>query len=486
MAFDPITSALIIDKGVGIPPNDMQSFSAISNDSGIKLTFTGPANSYMDKGGTNETLLCTPSGVLVCYSETGYPEDVSEGTVVGLFNEDYDPESPQQFEYDVVGLTFGNTYYFTAFPVSVEGVYNKSKSANNRSTCKWEGTKGTLTVTVTQDYGYQTLGEYTVTMTPTAGGEAIVKTQSGEATIVFSNLDDGEYTLSFSDVINFTKPSEQKVTAVGGQSETIQCQFLFSPVLENCTWAQIQDYTKKGLSEKFFNVGDRKTIKVRKITGGDESSCSSTYSLGEEMTVNAILVHFNYETGTFYNNGKNLAFVTEGLPVNAIIYAGEYSCYGYNESFWQFLQDNASSILPDVYDVLTEKINVMTFKPSASGPGHETTNGVISSSNIQTNTPYKLVVPSISSLGGFSSISWASPSTQEESAYSYFTTNERRKEIGKGTKYVSRSSLAQDKYVSLSTTRYIPVSTDGSVASSYNSCVLTTNRINAPLAFYVG
>lgn len=266
MAFDPITSALIIDKGVGIPPNDMQSFSAISNDSGIKLTFTGPANSYMDKGGTNETLLCTPSGVLVCYSETGYPEDVSEGTVVGLFNEDYDPESPQQFEYDVVGLTFGNTYYFTAFPVSVEGAYNKSKSANNRSTCKWEGTKGTLTVTVTQDYGYQTLGEYTVTMTPTAGGEAIVKTQSGEATIVFSNLDDGEYTLSFSDVRNFITPSSQRITVVGGQSQSVRAEYLINLVLQNLTWQEISDFGAQGLAKELFSVGDTKTFKAGSYT----------------------------------------------------------------------------------------------------------------------------------------------------------------------------------------------------------------------------
>ena len=50
--------------GTGLPPRDLAAFSSQSTEDGIKLTFTPPAQTYIDDGGTNQFAVM-PAGVLI-------------------------------------------------------------------------------------------------------------------------------------------------------------------------------------------------------------------------------------------------------------------------------------------------------------------------------------------------------------------------------------------------------------------------------------
>lgn len=269
---------IVENSPAGVFPPDLFSLSAQSTEEGIKLTYQASLVLYTD--GAQENLdSATPSdkkvalsrtkAVMFRYSDIETPTDITEGNLAFI---DYDlftknglgHNSTRKKTNTIVGLTQNKTYYISAFPISTNNVYNLNAGANgvNRAKCQWTGTKGTLTVKVTQDYDYKPLGEYTATMTPTAGGSAITKTQSGEATIVFSGLEAGEYTLSFSEVASFTKPSNQSVTVVAGQSQVLDLQYQLNVSLSSLSWAEIDEYAQMGVSNKLFSVGDTKDVSV--------------------------------------------------------------------------------------------------------------------------------------------------------------------------------------------------------------------------------
>ena len=67
---------------------------------------------------------------MIRMSDTGYPTKPSEGTlVVNNTNLGAYVNTP----FTVSGLTKGRKYYFSAFPYSVQGVYNLSSNAANRA-----------------------------------------------------------------------------------------------------------------------------------------------------------------------------------------------------------------------------------------------------------------------------------------------------------------------------------------------------------------
>ena len=112
---------------VGQAPNNMREFTAFAkSENSIGLRFLEPADSYDSAG----HLLCSVGGVMIRMSEEGYPANTTEGTLV-LDNKDLGKY--QNEEYVINNLTLGKTYYFSAFPYSVQGVYNLSSNENNRS-----------------------------------------------------------------------------------------------------------------------------------------------------------------------------------------------------------------------------------------------------------------------------------------------------------------------------------------------------------------
>ena len=229
MAFDPLTAGLIINKGTGLPPNDMQSFSALSQEDGIQISFKGPKNSYLYGEAAGDTLGCTPAGVMVRYSDTDYPADTGDGTLVGYFRDGYDPVEPETQTAQVIGLTFGETYYFTAFPFSTEGVYNKSQAAANRCSATWSGTKGTINVNVQAYEGFEgTIGEYTITLVDQAetGGQNVTQTASGVGVTQIGNLEAGKtYVVTLSDTSTLMADASDPITIVAGNSYNVSMTY---------------------------------------------------------------------------------------------------------------------------------------------------------------------------------------------------------------------------------------------------------------------
>ena len=226
MAFDAVNAALILSKGVGCPPNDMQSFSATSQEDGIKVTFTGPKNSYVFGAANNDTLLSTPAGVMIRYSDTDYPADINDGTLLGVYNEDYNPVNPTEVTDNLIGLVFEQTYYFSAFPFSVDGIYNKSQAPANRASCQWVGNKGTINVTVATYEGYagEPIGDYTITLVDQASSDPqnVIREANGTGMTQIGNLEEGKtYVVTLTDVNNLTCDPSEPITISAGETYNV-------------------------------------------------------------------------------------------------------------------------------------------------------------------------------------------------------------------------------------------------------------------------
>lgn len=205
--------------GTGLPPRDLAAFTSQSTEDGIKLTFTPPAQTYIDDGGTNQFAVM-PAGVLIRYSDTGYPRTPDEGK----FGYDYKPTGDwvtTSQECTIVGLTKDTKYYFTAFPYSTEHVYNKNQVTANRTEMTWVGNKGTLSVTVNTPEGYEgTLGEYTITLVDQASDspQNVEKTATGAGLTQFGGLTAGKtYKVRLSSTTDLQAPPDSEaITIVGG------------------------------------------------------------------------------------------------------------------------------------------------------------------------------------------------------------------------------------------------------------------------------
>lgn len=212
-----------LQAGSGLPPNDMQTFTAASTESGIKLSFKGPENSYLYGDAAGDTLACVPDGFMIRYSDTAYPVSIDDGELVGVY--DINPVTPVAGEQDVIGLTFGETYYFTAFPFSTEGVYNKSQAAANHASCVWSGSKGTINVNVQAYEGFEgVIGEYTITLVDQAasGGQNITQTASGTGVTQIGNLEGGKtYVVTLSDTSTLMADPSDPITIVAGNSYSV-------------------------------------------------------------------------------------------------------------------------------------------------------------------------------------------------------------------------------------------------------------------------
>lgn len=126
---------------LGQAPNNMRDFkvTAVSPTS-IGLRFLEPEDSYADGN-----LICAVGGVMIRMSQDHYPINPADGELV-VDNSELGKYSSGGFT--VEGLTESGTYYFSAFPYSVQGVFNLSSNEANRLS---ETTRGAETVVVTLD-----------------------------------------------------------------------------------------------------------------------------------------------------------------------------------------------------------------------------------------------------------------------------------------------------------------------------------------------
>ena len=110
----------------GIEPSNMLNFLASSaynvanGTARVLLACTLPADTII-----NSQTLCTVAGAVIRKSTTGYPETEFDGTLVATV-------TANGSIYDT-NVVLGTTYYYSAFPFTAQGVYNRNKA--NRSSC---------------------------------------------------------------------------------------------------------------------------------------------------------------------------------------------------------------------------------------------------------------------------------------------------------------------------------------------------------------
>lgn len=338
---------IVENSPAGVLPPTLMYFYAESTDEGIKLTYkAGSIGKYTDNNPKSvgydysNDIASLTKGIMFRYSETTFPIYKTEGTLAfideDLFtvNASYGHRESKEKVNTITGLTNGKKYYISAFPYSTTNVYNEASgyNKNNRQICTWTGTKGTLTVNVTQDYDYKPLGEYTATMTPTAGGQAITKTQSGAATIAFSGLEAGQYTLSFSEVAGFTKPQNQSLTVMAGKSESINVSFIASHKLADYTWKEIINISNAGVANTFFSVSDTKSVEITSLGSIEMEIAAFNNNLLSEST-------FEKKAPISFIT-KNIPFLKEMNSLNADIGFHETSLSNYlNNDIFNGIED---------------------------------------------------------------------------------------------------------------------------------------------------
>lgn len=279
----------------GIPAPSLASMTAVSDEAGINVTVTA-TDATVDYS-SDKAVLATTKGVMVRYKDGSYPTNKTDGELAfideDLFTVNTDGNRVAKAKtHLVVGLTKDHTYYFSAFPYTQQGAHNERLGAGNVAKCQWTGTKGTLTVTVTQDHDFVALGEITLTMTPISGGNTMTKTRTGSGTVVFDSIEAGKYTLSCNAQANFVKPNDQTITITAGQPNVATAAYKVDiEPLENASWELISKASKAGLASQLFSVGATKNITVN----------------GETLTME--IVGFNHDNLT----GGGKAGITFGM-----------------------------------------------------------------------------------------------------------------------------------------------------------------------------
>lgn len=415
----------------GVPaPNLALQLKSESTDDGIKLTYR--ANFYMHENGSNytsgqsgdghEVVLSITKGVMVRYSTENYPTNIKDGMLAfvdeDLFTRLSDGKITAKDKSKLVtGLTSNQTYYFTAFPYSTYNVYNEIAARTNISKCQWTGTKGTLTVTITQDYDYKTLGEITVTATPTAGGDPVSASRTGAGNVALS-LDGGEYTVSFSAYDNYTAPENQTINVTAGQNNTASAEYKIVVGLENYTWEEVQAIAAGGDAKHFFSVGDKKTTSVGTV--GNSNNYGTIYTDGDILGGNIVLKNLEativainaHQTTSGTKN--NVTFCVLDMPLRCKDQTGSMN-WG-QSCLRTCLNERKSEFLPEIHQYLIEVYNTYAgFNVYDDDTGRKS---------------YKcndyIYVPSISNASSASAVYDVMEQNAGGTHYPYFSSNEKR------------------------------------------------------------
>ena len=338
----------------GCPAPWLESISSVSKDDGIEVTYKARfLQGRIDS--TENWLFGQTKGIMFRYSTENYPMNRNDGTLAftdeDLFSvNDSGAVTAKTKKKVIVGLTNGNKYFISAFPYSTYNVYNESlnqgSGLNNTTSCTWTGTKGTLTVNVTQNYNYKELGELSATVTPTSGGDGVTQSRTGAGEIVFSNLEAGDYSVSFTAPTYYTAPSTQSVSITAGQPNTITAQYKMSTSMSTYSWADIFQFAKMGVTKNLFSYGSKKQTLVAPITGNAESG----YTVGVATQKNVVFI------GTDNHGTNTSTFVTENLGSAIAIEdfnGGSTGAYS-NTKYYSFLSTTYTAIFPEIHQYIKQ------------------------------------------------------------------------------------------------------------------------------------
>lgn len=318
----------------GVPAPSLAAFSAASVADGVNVTVT--ANDSTVESNSAKNVLAVTKGVMVRYSDAGYPKNKEDGVLAFTDGDLFDVNTAgtrvaKAKTHKITGLTLNSTYYFSAFPYSTGMVYNEQLGTPNVTSCKWTGTKGNLTVNVTTNNPAFALDQYTVMLKP-AAGSTISKQQTGTGSVTFNDVDAGAYTLSFTYNGIFGKPADQQVTVVAGQTKTVSTQFKLNSNFGSASWEEIGRISASGKADKVYSVGDTKNITVNgetvtlqiygfnhdPIAGGGGNAgitLGMKHLLKDNRNMNSSNTNKDGFTGSAMHNWLNGAFYN-GLPAD--------------------------------------------------------------------------------------------------------------------------------------------------------------------------
>ena len=111
----------------GIEPSNMQAFQVTSNydiataKAKVKILGKMPADTIID-GQT----LCSVLGVVIRKSTVNYPQNEFDGDLVDDIKTIFGVNDPLSFKIYDENVVLGTTYYYSAFPYTTQGVYNRN------------------------------------------------------------------------------------------------------------------------------------------------------------------------------------------------------------------------------------------------------------------------------------------------------------------------------------------------------------------------
>jgi hypothetical protein len=265
---------------VGQAPNNMRAFSVSSvSKTSLGVRFLEPEDSYDSAG----NLICSVGGVMIRMSETDYPANTSDGTLV-IDNKDLGKYATDAFEVSG-GLVEGKTYYFSAFPYSSQGVYNLSSDESNRATgSPADGEKVTVNVNIDDTTGFSSVtitcvDETNPTETKTATITATQRTASFTVPI------GDTYHIEYGAADGYSKPDNTaSKVSVAGETTTYEATYYYFTATINVTYPSGATltcsygstvYTATTTTGSYqFKVHEVGTWVVKAVQGSEEVSTS--------------------------------------------------------------------------------------------------------------------------------------------------------------------------------------------------------------------
>lgn len=264
---------------VGQAPNNMRAFSVSSvSKTSLGVRFLEPEDSYDSAG----NLICSVGGVMIRMSETDYPANTSDGTLV-IDNKDLGKYATDAFE--VSGLVEGKTYYFSAFPYSSQGVYNLSSDESNRATgSPADGEKVTVNISIDDTTGFSSVtitcvDETNPTETKTATITATQRTASFTVPI------GDTYHIEYGAADGYSKPDNTaSKVSVAGETTTYEATYYYFTATINVTYPSGATltcsygstvYTATTTTGSYqFKVHEVGTWVIKAVQGSEEVSTS--------------------------------------------------------------------------------------------------------------------------------------------------------------------------------------------------------------------
>ena len=313
----------------GNSPNNMRAFSAFAmSKTSIGLKFLEPADSYDGAG----NLVCAVGGVMIRMSTDGFPASVSEGDLV-INNTNLGGYENTPLE--ITGLTEGQTYYFSAFPYSTQGVFNLSSNGANRAEgVPADGEQAVVSITIDDASGFTSAVVSCVDETDSSATQSVSMTPS-KTTHTFTVPIGHTYHIEFGAVTDYFKPNNtaSKVSVAGETSEYTGAYSYFTSTINvnyptgstlTCTCGDIS-YTAPTTTGSYqFKVHKAGTWMV-KATNGSEVAESPVVITDTGESKSVTLAYFTATIGVTYPAGAKLTCSCNGRVYEAETTTGSYT-----------------------------------------------------------------------------------------------------------------------------------------------------------------